>query len=121
MGKLVEAVELPSPLATRLAVLEDLLNKADPQNCTALRDVETIVADTLSLVENSLSIEAAGQSAILDCVTLADELMRVGVYWGDPGDVEPLRAQARAALTRLAVALQGAVPSQAAKSRDLVW
>ncbi len=91
---MVEAAELPFPLATRLAVLENLVSKADPQNCGALRDVETIVADTLSLIENSLSIEAAAQAAILDCLALADELMRVGVYWGDPGDVEPLRAQA---------------------------
>jgi hypothetical protein len=118
---LAEAGELPSPLATRLAVLEDLVGKAAPENCAALRDVEVIVGDTLSLIENSLSIEAAAQAAILDCLVLADELMRVGVYWGDGGEVEKLRGQALAALGRLAAALRGAVPSPAAQSRDLAW
>jgi hypothetical protein len=118
---LADAGELPSPLATRLAVLEELVGKAAPQNCAALRDIEVIVRDTLSLVENSLSIEAAAQSAILDCLVLADELMRVGVYWGDDGDVETLRTQALAALGRLAAALHGAAPSPVTQSRDLAW
>jgi hypothetical protein len=118
---LAEAGEVPPPLATRLAVLEDLVGKAAPENCAALRDVEVIVGDTLSLIENSLSIEAAAQSVILDCLSLADELMRVGVYWGDAGDVETLRAQALAALGRLTAALQGAAPSPAAQSRNLAW
>jgi hypothetical protein len=116
-----EADEIPSPLATRLAVLDNLVRKAEPENCAALRDVEAIVADTLSLIENSLSIEAAAQSAILDCLALADELMRVGVYWGDAADIETLRAQALAAIDRFGTALRGAVPSPAAQSRDLGW
>jgi len=118
MRNLAEAGELPSPLATRLAVLENLVRNAQPENCAALGDVEAIVADTLSLIENSLSIEAAAQSAILDCLTFADELMRVGVYWGDAGDVETLRAQALAAIGRLAAALRGAAPSPAAQARE---
>jgi hypothetical protein len=118
---LAEAGELPSPLATRLVVLENLVRSAEPESCAALRDVEAIVADTLSLIDNSLSIEAAAQSAILDCLTLADELMRVGVYWGDAGDLETLRAQALAAIGRLAGALQGAAASPAAQSSDLAW
>lgn len=120
-ANVVDAGELPSPLAARLAVLENLVRHADPANCAALRDVETIVTDTLSLIENSLSIESAAQSAILDCVTLADELMRVGIYWGDAGEIETLRAQALAAVDRFAAALQGAAPSPAAAARDLGW
>ena len=113
--------ELPSPLAARLNVIEDLVRRALPENCAALRDVEAIVADTLGLIENSLSIEAAGESAILDCQALADELMHVGVYWGDAGNIETLRAQALAAVENFATALQGVAPSTAAQARDLAW
>jgi hypothetical protein len=118
---LVDAAELPSPLASRLEVLEKLVRDAQPENCTALRDVETIVADTLGMIENSLSIEASAQSAILDCMALADELMHVGIYWGDASNVETLRKQALAALERFAAALRGASPSPAARARNLAW
>jgi hypothetical protein len=113
--------ELPGPLATRLDVLENLVRQAEPENCGALRDVETIVGDTLSLIENSLTIESVAQSAILDCLTLADELMHVGIYWGDAGNIETVRAQALAAIAKFSAALLGAVPSEAARARDLAW
>src|SRR6202021_2386095 len=64
-ANVTEAGALPHPLAARLAVLENLVRESRPETCAALRDVETIVADTLGLIENSLSIEALAQSAIL--------------------------------------------------------
>lgn len=118
---MADADDLPFPLGSRLAVLKNLLRQAEPETCATLRDVEAIVADTLSLVEDSLSIEAAAQSAILDCSTFADELMNVGTYWADAGNLETLRAQALAAVHRLAVALRGAAPSPAALARNLGW
>jgi hypothetical protein len=118
---LAESHDLPAPLASRVAVLENLVRRAEPENCAALRDVETIVADTLSLIENSPAIEAAGQAAILDCLLLADELMHVGIYWAEAGNIETLRGQALAAVGRFTAALGGAAPSPAALARDLAW
>jgi hypothetical protein len=119
-ASVTEADTLPPPLATRIGALASLVDAARPDNCAALRDVEAIVDDTLLLIENSLSVEAAAQSVLLDCAMFADELMRVGIYWSD-GDIDGTRAGARIAIDGFAAALQAAAPSPAALGRDLSW
>ncbi|HWG03859.1 MAG TPA: hypothetical protein VG271_02490 [Beijerinckiaceae bacterium] len=118
---MTEAADLPLPLAERLGVLETLVRRAEPENCGALRDVEPIVADTLALIENSLSIEGVAEAAILDCLALADELMHVGIYWADNSNIEAVRKQAVAAVEKFAAALQDAAPSETARDRGIAW